>query len=535
MNHPQDKENQRMCFRQASLLVVLLCLTAAAPSAPVIDIQQGRLSGTSDAGIEVFRGIPYAQPPIGALRWHAPETALPWSNTRTATNFGHACLQEPRPSLGTAPSEDCLYLNVWRPSVIPAPIPVLLWIHGGGDLGGAASQPVYDGSAFARRGLVFVSFNYRLGRAGFFDHPALERAHEGTVGNFAIMDMLAALRWVQSNAAAFGGDPHRVTLMGESSGAASEIALLISPQARGLFSQAIVLSGASRDFTLGGLTAVGGFDNAATRGLRFAQQHGIDGTDADALLKLRELPIDALLADADIGLGDHTTYTGGEIQDGSIIPSAPQAAFERGRANFVPTLVGSTSQELPAIGPTCVNDPLGFFVENEAIARRLYAAVPAAELGSTLSGNVAMNEPARFLADVMTKHGQPAWLYRFSYVRTADRATQPLAAHGSDNAFTFDTVAQRAASPEDEAMAQTVNAFYANFALHQNPNAPGLPLWKQFTANDDDLMNFTADRGARFERDPIADNINLITHARASRGMTYRTALPATNFIFGCK
>ena len=523
-----------MRLERCALVALLILLAGAAPLSPVVTLPQGTLRGASAGGIDSFLGVPYAKPPVGALRWHAPEAATPWNGTRDAVSFGHACLQSPRPGLGATPSEDCLYLNVWRPSALKARAPVLVWIHGGGDLGGAASQPAYAGSAFARHGLVFVSFNYRLGRVGFFDHPALERAHEGPVGNFAIMDMLAALRWVRANIAAFGGDPARVTVMGESSGAASVVALLVSPQARGLFSQAIVLSGASRDFTLGGLTANQGADNAAQRGLRFAAAHGIRGAGANALAQLRMLPSDALLEDQGLGLGDRTTYTSGEIVDGTIIVTDPQTAFAGGTANYVPVLVGSTSQELPAVGPSCVSDPLSFFGSDEERAREAYAGVSPHDLGDTIAADVAMNEPARYLAGVMTKHGRHAWLDRFGYVPSALRSQQQGATHASDLRFDFNTLSP-SASAQDRAMATTINAYYANFALFGDPNGAGLPAWEPFVENGDKLMNFTSVSGAAYERDPISDRVNLIATVRNTRHLVYRSAVPSTNFVFGCK
>ncbi|MDE2481380.1 MAG: carboxylesterase family protein [bacterium] len=531
----------------AAILSACVLLTGGAPVAPLIHTSSGWVRGTSEHGIDAFKGIPYAQPPVGRLRWHAPEPATAWTATRDASRFGNACLQRPRAALRATPSEDCLYLNVWRPHPLRAPAPILVWIHGGGDVVGAASQAVYDGSSFAKRGLVFVSFNYRLGRVGFFDHPALENAHEGPVGNFAIMDMIAALKWVQSNAAAFGGDPRRVTVMGESSGAASVVALLISPKAHGLFSQAIVLSGEGRDLGLGGLTSTTGPDNASTRGARFAHGYGIDGSDATALARLRALPASDLLSDVGIGLADRTTYTGGEIVDGSIIPSDPQTAFASGSANYVPILVGSTSDELAAIGLPCVADPFSFFGADEARARELYADVPAtdpnrkstdtivvaSDAGSTISANITMNESERYLAGVMTAHHQVAWLDRFGYVPTARRSHQRLAPHASDNPFTFDTL-PNTASAQDHAMADSMNAYFANFALHGNPNAPGLPAWLPYAPGDERLMDFTSDRGPVFERDPIADRLDLIAKVRNAKHIVYRSALPSTNFVFGC-
>nr|HMN29434.1 carboxylesterase family protein [Caldilineaceae bacterium] len=215
----------------------------------IAQIDSGLIEGTLADSVLSFKGIPYAAPPLGDLRWRAPQPVTPWTGVRQTTAFGADCAQAPGDveKIQTTPSEVCLFVNVWRPSEIePRPegarkLPVMVWIHGGGFVGGGASIPWYDGSAFARQGMVVISLNYRLGRLGFFAHPALLAAQEGPVGNFGFMDQIAALQWVQRNAAAFGGDPQQVTLVGQSAGGASVLALLTSPVTTGLFQQVVVL------------------------------------------------------------------------------------------------------------------------------------------------------------------------------------------------------------------------------------------------------------------------------------------------------
>ncbi|MCE7988551.1 MAG: hypothetical protein DYG89_45920 [Caldilinea sp. CFX5] len=224
-------------------------LTTAA-STTLVQIDAGPIEGAIADDVLVFKGIPYAASPIGALRWRAPQPVPPWPDVRPATAFGNDCMQAPGEAepIQTTPDEDCLFVNVWRPAqgTPDDTLPVLAWIHGGGFVGGGTSIPYYDGSAFARQGIVVVTFNYRLGRFGFFAHPALLAAQEGPVGNFGYMDQIAALQWIQSNIAAFGGDPARVTLMGESAGGASVLTLLTSPMTKGLFHQAMIMSGGGR-------------------------------------------------------------------------------------------------------------------------------------------------------------------------------------------------------------------------------------------------------------------------------------------------
>ena len=223
-------------------------------------VDSGELQGVVDDGVVSYKGIPFAAPPVGDLRWRPPQPAAPWTGVRQAAEFGADCMQGrfgPPPAPGAppapAPSEDCLFLNVWRPaSATPtAKLPVMVWIHGGGFMGGSGSSPITSGTQFAKQGVVLVSLNYRLGRFGFFAFPALSRERpDETKGNYAYMDQIAALQWVKRNIAAFGGDPNNVTIFGFSAGGVSVHSLLASPMARGLFHKAIAESGGSRDSVL---------------------------------------------------------------------------------------------------------------------------------------------------------------------------------------------------------------------------------------------------------------------------------------------
>ena len=242
--------------RIAVLGAVLAAVAAAQPAsaAPRTEVRttSGVVAGAVANGVVSWKGIPYAAPPVGDLRWRAPQPVAPWTGVRAATEYAHDCMQLPFPSdaapLGTPPAEDCLYVNVWAPEKpASAKLPVMFWIHGGGFVNGGSSPSVYDGSAFARRGVVFVSLNHRLGRFGFFAHPALTKeSPNDPLGNYGYLDQIAALRWVRDNIAAFGGDPGNVTIFGESAGGGSVNTLLVSPLARGLFHKAIVQSGGGR-------------------------------------------------------------------------------------------------------------------------------------------------------------------------------------------------------------------------------------------------------------------------------------------------
>ena len=235
----------------AAVLALTRPTTAAGPSDQV-RVDAGALKGATDDGVLSFKGIPYAAPPVGNLRWKPPQPVTPWTGVRPATAYGSDCMQLPFPGdaapLGTPPAEDCLVVNVWRPADASTKLPVMVWIYGGGFVNGGSSPAVYDGSQFAKRGVVLVSFNYRVGRFGFFAHPALTKeSPNGPLGNYTFLDQIAALKWVQKNIAAFGGDAGNVTIFGESAGGGSVLTMMTSPLAKGLFQKAIIESGGGRD------------------------------------------------------------------------------------------------------------------------------------------------------------------------------------------------------------------------------------------------------------------------------------------------
>lgn len=242
---------------QHRLTVLAAALALAAPTmlaaqtgaAPIAQTDTGRVRGAMSDGVDSWKGIPFAAPPVGALRWRAPQPVAAWQGVRDATAYSHDCMQLPfggdAAPLGTTPAEDCLYANVWKPAAAKAKLPVIVWIYGGGFVNGGASPPTYSGANIAKQGVMFVSFNYRVGRFGTFALPQLTKANPdgGRIGNYGIMDQIAALKWVQKNIAQFGGDPSNVTIIGESAGGMSVHALVTSPLATGLFQKAFVMSG----------------------------------------------------------------------------------------------------------------------------------------------------------------------------------------------------------------------------------------------------------------------------------------------------
>ncbi|WP_414712544.1 carboxylesterase/lipase family protein, partial [Sphingobium sp.] len=310
---------------------------AEPPAQPEVTIAEGRLRGTAENGVIAFKGIPFAQPPVGNLRWRAPQPIARWQGVRDASQYGHDCMQLPFPSdaapLGTPPAEDCLYINVWKPEGAKAKLPVMVWIYGGGFVNGGSSPPTYSGAALAKQGIMVVSFNYRLGRFGTFAHPALTKADadKGLRANYGYLDQIAALQWVKANIAAFGGDAANVTIIGESAGGMSVHALLTSPMAEGLFQKAVIQSGGP--MPMGDATLAG----AEKLGAAFGEKKGVRADDPDALAKLRALPADTVVD----GLNLASLFAGSPrehsspIADGRIAVDS-LAAYQAGRFAKVP-------------------------------------------------------------------------------------------------------------------------------------------------------------------------------------------------------
>jgi para-nitrobenzyl esterase len=457
-------------------------------SAPMLVTEQGRVAGSSAAGVDRFLGIPFAAPPIGALRWRAPQPAAHWTGVRAATVPSPICMQDSvnNPlTAGYAPvqSEDCLYLNVFRPMGQQAPgLPVMVWIHGGAFIMGSGGMPDYDGSALARRGAIVVTINYRLGRFGSFAHPALSAEQSGQpLANYGLMDQMAALRWVRANARALGGDSGNVTVMGESAGASSVNFLMTSPLARGLFDKAISESGGAR---------------AGLAPLATAQrdgERGAAGKGARDLAALRALPATTVL-NAPVRAPIFP------VIDGRIVLGSTADMFSSGPVARVPYLVGANSHEeslmrwLPGAGPALVAS-LGARAE-PLIAAYTDAGETRDVAVARLWGENAMTLPARTRARQQAARGAAVWLYRFGYVPEARRATVPGAGHGDETPFVFDvpTPRDRATwSKADAAMARRVGDYWVAFARTGNPNHAGAPRWPRLTAQRDAMLQFDAD------------------------------------------
>jgi para-nitrobenzyl esterase len=364
-----------------------------------------------------------------------------------------------------------------------------------------------------------VSFNYRLGRFGFFAHPALTKeSPNGPLGNYGYLDQIAALRWVQKNIAAFGGDPGKVTVFGESAGGGSVHMLLTSPLAKGLFQRAIIESGGGRN-GFGGTPhlheAANGKPSAESTGLAFAKLRGITGEDASALKRLRSLPPDDLVDGLNMASMTRAapTYSGPMI-DGIILPCGPTAAYIAGNQQRVPVIIGVNSLEMGFRSRAESNDPFQQFGERASDARMAYDVDrnESSFVAAAIASDRSMVEPARFVARTLSSAGQLVREYRFSYVAESMRKEWKGAPHASEIPYVFDTVKARygdSLTEQDEKAAHEMHAYWVQFAKSGIADPAGLPPWPAYSVNQDMLLNFTED-GPVVEADPWKNRLDLI-------------------------
>ena len=495
-----------MIFISALVLAGRIATTQApAVSAPKVTTASGVLEGIySGPGRSdvAFLGIPYAAPPIGNRRWRPPQPASNWSGIRSAKQFSPACPQLPsawwpemagRERLET--SEDCLYLDVWTTNLsTDGDQPVMVWIHGGGNVEGSSQVPRIE-PALARKGVVVVSVEYRLGVLGFLAHPALtaESPHHSS-GNYGLLDQIAALEWVRHNIAAFGGDPNSVTIFGESSGAEDVCHLLASPLGAGLFHNAILESGVCLDSVYSALTKpldyYGNHGPGEALGVRLSSALGI-ANDANALASLRALAPDKLLEAA------HNLESAdfGVVVDGWVVQNQPAISFKTRRQAQVPVLVGSNANETTVFGkpsPLATTDSrpkniaqyrqwlANEFREFASDVWKVYPATSDAEAGSVflrMQTDYDFGFGSYALAKAMSDEGQPAYLYYFTYV-----GRDPFAAlgafHSEELMFIGDTYWKSwAPNSDDEKLSEIMEDYWVQFAKSGNPNRRGLPEW----------------------------------------------------------
>jgi len=490
---------------------------AARPQAtqPVF-VDGGRISGQDLGDLRVFRGVPYAAPPVGALRWRPPTRVRPWSGVRVCTSYGHSCPQSGKVigggSLPASEGEDCLYLNVWSPLRSGSErLPVMVWIHGGGFVTGSGSLPAGYGENLSRREhVVVVSMNYRLGVLGFLAHPELSaESPHGVSGNYGLLDQQAALRWVRRNIAAFGGDPRRVTIFGQSAGGQSVIAQLVSPLSRGLFARAISESPRYEDRGVG-IWSTLTLGEQEQEGREVADLAGVAAGE-DQLDALRRLPA-ARLVEATAAPGSPLPSlfirppqpSFQPVVDGRVLPDEPWRLLESGRWAQVPLLVGSTSDECDM----WLGDVRPRFADAVADASRarvqwftgeywpaLDRQFPAGQYGGKLPATSRMmtvlefTTSARYAAGCAAVQHIPAYLYYFSRSRPGG---QSGARHGAEVPYVFASVGETTRSgehePEDASLCRAVSHYWARFAAAGDPNAEGLPDWPRYDPAEDVVL-----------------------------------------------
>jgi para-nitrobenzyl esterase len=468
------------------------------PESSIIKTNTGYISGINENGTREYLGIPYAAPPINELRWKPPEPSKPWKGILNADKFGPACPQISSRSgienVGNM-SEDCLYLNVWTPARDPEQkLPVMVFIHGGAFLRGSSSM--YDGSALARKGVIIVTLNYRLGVLGFLAHPQLsEESPNNTSGNYGLLDQQMALRWVQENIAAFGGDPAKVTIFGESAGASGVLSHLVIPQSRGLYKQAIVESGPLWEEGVA-LTSFDARTKAEKNGVTFAENLGCSGP--KAISQMRSVSaFDLVNATPGVDIftfwGNRDVYFKPTI-DGWLISEAPEDSFRKGRQNPVPLIIGTNADEGATLAAGTNMTVLAYeqylrayFGENTSQVLSKYPAKTSKEAQHQMERIMTdydFNDAARLVAGSMAGLNQSTYLYRFTYVLPG----QPNGAfHGSELPFVFRPGFWKPDHTSSN-VSDYIMDFWVRFASTGDPNGRTNTTWPRYDPEKDQYL-----------------------------------------------
>jgi len=524
-------------LRRTWLLSVILCCSATVSQAAddkapakngvgaihvaddTVKIDTGLVRGLilADADdMRLYRGIPFAAPPTGDLRWRAPQPAKPWQGVRECLTYGAASPQKPIPFLSALPgmalgvpmNEDCLYLNIWAPAKKgKEPLPVMVWIHGGGYTIGAGSQGMYEATDLARRGAVVITVNYRLGPLGFLAHPQLSaESEEGVSGNYGLLDQIEALRWVQRNIAAFGGDPNRVTIFGESAGGGSVFSLLVSPLTKGLFHRAIAQSGPPMNFVHLKKKHYG-FPSAEDSGVEYAKSCGAPEGEGQ-IAALRAMSPEALLKTAPTmegpGMFDMRAnmLRLAPIVDGWALPDDVMTLLIEGKQHPVPLIVGANRDEASMFA-VMATMPRGLeefksMLEKSVGAQlaetilELYPTKTAADVRRTvtdLMGDFLFVAPARFVAVNMRNVKSPAYMYHFAHPPAGFTGTSFGAHHGAEVPYVLGNleIAGEIAR-EEKVVSDALGDYWVQFAATGNPNRDGLTAWPQYDAESDQCL-----------------------------------------------
>jgi len=493
------------------ILIAGICVAQEPAPAPV-RVEGGLVQGAVEDGLTVYRGIPFAAPPVGDLRWRAPQPVVKWDGVKDTVKFAPACVQGmmmgPGGS-GPAPCEDCLYLNVWSPAKSPRDrVPVFVWVYGGGFAGGATSYPIFSGEKLAKKGVVLVSIAYRVGQMEFFVHPELSAETENHVsGNYGLLDMIASLKWIQKNIAAFGGDPNHVTIFGESAGGIAVSMLCASPLAKGLFHGAISESGGSfgppRPATMPGenMKRLADAERSGEASLKTA---GVA-----SIAEARKLSPDKL-SGGGRGQGGQAARGGGgpsglsnwPIIDGWVIPDDQYKLYEAKRYNDVPVLIGYNSDEGLSFSPARTPEDYIASVKSRfgPFADKLIAAYPpgtetVAKTARDLMRDAAFGWQTWIWARLQSKTGKSKVFYYYFDQHPDYPADSPQAGQGSPHGQEVSYVFQhlnpnQQPAKSDEAISEAMATYWTNFAKFGDPNDPGLPEWPAFSDVNPVVMYF---------------------------------------------
>ena len=484
-----------------------------------VAVTGGEITGVLiDTSPEVlaFKGIPYAAPPTGDLRWRPPQPVVAWAGVRDGSAPGSVCMQSGVQD--GSQSEDCLFLNVWAPQTHDPPRPVMVWIHGGGFFNGAGSLPTYDGTHFAEKGVVLVSINYRLNVFGFLAHPALsDESPHGASGNYGLMDVVAALEWVQDNIDAFGGDPNRVTIFGESAGAGAVMSVMLMPQSAGLFHRAIAESNWVYGWDRQLSDSVGDWESAEAQGVDIASR--LEASGEDTLLMMRAATAEQVQAVANAGSGNmfmRSGYIWAPNIDGWVIPADPLTMYQQGHQHDVPLITGMNAAEGASMARRLDVQDVNAFEEH---VRMVYPGVvdQAMTLYDVSSAPMAKSETAHLIHDMYfagpvrtqaVTHQQmssPVWMYHFTRVPPTELGRTLGAYHAGEVVYVFGTMVSGAApegqrpsalapfgnwSDTDRQLSDTMMNYWTQFAATGNPNRDDLPTWPAFESSTDQHVVF---------------------------------------------
>lgn len=478
-----------------AILVWLLAINCVFSQQPTpVKVKDGLLQGYLEDGLTIYKGIPFAAPPVGDLRWRAPQPVAKWEGVKNVTQFAPAPFQGGNPPLGK--SEDCLYLNIWSPAKKATDnLPVLVWIYGGGFSFGATSEPTYTGENLAKKGVILVSIAYRVGQLGFLAHPELsaENTHHVS-GNYGLLDMIAGLQWIQQNIKAFGGNPNKVTIFGESAGGIAVSMLCASPLAKGLFHGAISQSGGSfgpyRSTTYPG-------ENLKT--LSFAEKQGLEFMEkagAHSLAELRKMPADKL----PMGFGMPGAWP---IIDGYVIPDDQHTLYQKGQYNQTPILIGYNSDEGASFSPPKTPQEYHDGVKKRygKFADDLIKAYPVGDASvpktaRDLARDAAFGWHTWSWARLQAQNSKSKVYYYYFDQHPDFPADSPRygygSPHGQDVGFVFGhlNASSPNSTPTDAALSETIMNYWTNFAKYGNPNAKGVPEWEPFDNNKPRVMYF---------------------------------------------